>query len=426
MWRVQTEGYTEGTGQLVGIVSRDAGFLDSPDVEWISGGVNTKGPNAVALGRHGNFFHWGFAASPTYLTEEAKLVFVNALHYIARFDGETPVARKQQGVLVRSDVESMIESISDEGYARTLAMYAEIREDDAARKAEIRARIEAGEEVSDLDRRIADSPPPRDPGRFDRVRRLIAPDVWSSLGEDPERVARHLRANLPYMHPTGEWYSLAVDEELKRFGVANDDPALLERAVAALAGDGAGLARTLLARYTEQAFESQAEWTAWLAEHEDRLFFSEAAGYKWLVARRALGSEAPVLEPTAQEPAVFAATLRALGGGRHELTVHARILEGWHAYDEVGPGVPYVPLSLELELPNGWVAEGVWTRPDVHVDPTNPRVTLLEGELAYRRVLVAPDAGEAASVVCAVRYQVCDASMCLPPAQERLTAALQR
>ena len=49
MWRVQTEGYTEGTGQPIGVVSRDAGFLDSPDVEWISSGVNSKNSNAVAI-----------------------------------------------------------------------------------------------------------------------------------------------------------------------------------------------------------------------------------------------------------------------------------------------------------------------------------------------------------------------------------------
>ncbi len=69
MWRVQTEGYKDGNGQLIGLVSRDAGFLDSPDTEWISSGVNSKGPNAIAIGRHANFFHWGFAASPTFMTE---------------------------------------------------------------------------------------------------------------------------------------------------------------------------------------------------------------------------------------------------------------------------------------------------------------------------------------------------------------------
>src|SRR5262252_9350531 len=44
----------------VGMVSDPYGFEDTPDAEWISSGVNSKGPNSVALGRVGNFFHWGF------------------------------------------------------------------------------------------------------------------------------------------------------------------------------------------------------------------------------------------------------------------------------------------------------------------------------------------------------------------------------
>ncbi len=107
MWRVQTEGYQDGSRQLIGLVSDFNGFLDSPDTEVLSSGVNTKGPSSVAIGRHGNFLQWGFAASPTWMTDEAKLVFVNAIHYIAKFDGQAPVARKVRGSLPRSSMRSI-------------------------------------------------------------------------------------------------------------------------------------------------------------------------------------------------------------------------------------------------------------------------------------------------------------------------------
>jgi hypothetical protein len=94
MWRVQTQGYMTTPDFRVGMVCRPWGFTDSPDTEVISGGVSLKSPDAIAIGRHGNFFHWGFAASPDYMTEEAKVVFANAVHYIAKLNGEKVIARK--------------------------------------------------------------------------------------------------------------------------------------------------------------------------------------------------------------------------------------------------------------------------------------------------------------------------------------------
>ena len=85
MWRVQKEGYMSKRGIRVGMVSRPGGFEDSPEAEIISGGVSGKTWDAVAIGRHGNFLHWGFAASPDDMTEEARDVFANAcLLYTSR------------------------------------------------------------------------------------------------------------------------------------------------------------------------------------------------------------------------------------------------------------------------------------------------------------------------------------------------------
>src|SRR4051812_20115442 len=53
VWKVQTRRFTDLDP---GLVSDPIGFEDSPDAEAISSGLNGKGPDSVALGRHGNFF----------------------------------------------------------------------------------------------------------------------------------------------------------------------------------------------------------------------------------------------------------------------------------------------------------------------------------------------------------------------------------
>ena len=51
MWRVQTEGYTEGTDQLIGLVSQGKQYEDSPDAEWIAGGGELEHATLVRSGR---------------------------------------------------------------------------------------------------------------------------------------------------------------------------------------------------------------------------------------------------------------------------------------------------------------------------------------------------------------------------------------
>ena len=60
-WRVQ--GGKSAKTVDVGLVADPLGFEDSPDAEWISSGINSKGPRSVALGRHGNMFLWAFPAT---------------------------------------------------------------------------------------------------------------------------------------------------------------------------------------------------------------------------------------------------------------------------------------------------------------------------------------------------------------------------
>jgi hypothetical protein len=419
MWRVQTEGYLEGKGQLVGVVSRDTGFLDSPDTEWISGGVNSKGPNAVAIGRHGNFFHWGFAASPKYMTEEGKLVLVNALHYIARFDGQTPMVRKRQGDSPRAYVEQALDSISDEAYAETLARYAKMRVDDAERREEVQARINAGEEVSEMDQRRLTYPEIEDPGRMDRIERYLPAEFFAQNKDNPIAITAFVNENLPYYRPSG-WYEMEVDEELKSFGIGSNDPQLIARLVEARRAKDSELAQTLLVRYTSESFTTAEGWATWFLVNSDRMFFTESGGYKWMVNTL---NESP-LRANPKNPLATRLTREPIkaGGknGHYRFTLSVDILAGWHAYDQVPAGSPFIPITLKLELPKGAEQVTEWTRPASYPDRDNPDLTVYEGTLEFTCEVAPGQAEDLHGYQCSIKYQVCDMNMCLPPATKTI------
>ena len=425
MWRVQTEGYGDGSKQLIGLVSGYHGFLDSPDTEILSSGVNTKGPNSVAIGRHGNFLQWGFAASPTYMTDEAKLVFVNAIHYIAGFDGQAPVTRKVRGSMPRSAMRSILDSITEEAYARAVSAYEEFREEDVTRREEVQARIDAGEEVSEGDRRYLTYPTPETPGRFDNIGRFLTDELKAEIGEDQEAIHAHFEESWAYLYYSAP-YLLAVDEDLQRLGLPNNELRMLDHAVAALAAEGepSAVGLRLLRRYTEELFDSAEDWSAWLAENRDRLFFTEAGGYKWLVDRPRAKRAEPreELMPTAFDPIDAVLEVETLGEGKLALTVRVEVFPGWHTYAFAPPTSAYRPMTLALKLPDGLARVGAWERPPSRPDPKNPELRLLEGAFSFRcEVEGSAKSGE---IVCKVGYQVCDERKCLPPAVDALTAAL--
>ena len=450
MWRVQTEGYTEGNDQLIGLVSRDAGFLDSPDTEWISSGVNSKNPEAVAIGRHGNFFLWGFAASPTFLTEEAKLVFVNAVHYIKRFDHQAPIARKRQGTSLRSSVMFAIDSISDEGYGRRLQAHNRFVAADSKRNDKVRARIAAGEKVSKFERQMLDRAAPKPPGRFQYVRRYFTDEQWQKVADDRDAIRADLLAKLPFLRPQG-WYEMVVDEDLVKLGVGNNDIAMLDKAIKTwAAGDNEQVMRELLMRYTDQSFATVGEWRNWLASNRARLFYTEAGGFKWLVntlgdataatgdrhtaKRPAIGAAveklagpsqlaavAPMAVPTAQNPVAARLRIEAQADGSHAVVVDVTIFAGWHAYDALPAGSPYTAMVPTLVLPKGMQRVGEWARPSGDAYHADPNVTVYEGKLSFRCTVRGGTAKDLQKVVCELGYQVCDESMCQAPTTIELT-----
>ncbi len=98
VWRVDTVDYSSDKTLQPGTVANDYGFADSPDAEVISGGINHKGPGAVAMGRHAAFLLWGFAAEPSRMTPSGQHAFLNSICYVQQFDHEPMlVQRKASG-----------------------------------------------------------------------------------------------------------------------------------------------------------------------------------------------------------------------------------------------------------------------------------------------------------------------------------------
>lgn len=224
MWRVQSK--LKATNY--GLVSDPYGFEDSPDCEWISGGVNSKGPRSAALARQGNWFLWGFCADPTEMTEEAQRVFVNTLVYMQRFDGRAPLFRREA-----SGREWALQ------YATSLP------------------KAYAARSFSD--------------------------ELLAAGESDKDRVMAILEENIEVLRQ--EKRKFVIDEEVRSLGLSNRDPALLERCIAMLESDGdqADLARKLLDRYTTEAFESAEEWRDWFGKNRSRIYFTDTGGYVFRV-----------------------------------------------------------------------------------------------------------------------------------------------
>ena len=287
MWRVQTEGYTDGHGFPVGMVSHGHGFVEAGDSEVMASGVNTKLSNAVALGRHGNFFHWGFAAAPDEMTDEAKHVFVNAIHYIARFDGDRPYTRRQRGAFTRNlalDVSYRASKSEDsyQGYVDFLRTIEKQEEEFLLHKRETGQKLTISEQRI-LEREI--EIPTREEFLRQRILGRLAPEVVERFGTDLGKYLDYYEANEEYLVPGSQRLSYVVDVDAASLALSNRDPVILDVAIGLLEQDGENaLARRVLDRYTDESFDTASEWRNWFEASADRLYFAEVNGHRFEVA----------------------------------------------------------------------------------------------------------------------------------------------
>jgi hypothetical protein len=381
VWKVQTKKFPEIDP---GLVSDPYGFGDSPDAEVISSGLNHKGPNSVALARHGNYFLWGFSASPTDMTPEARKCFINAVCYIKKFDGQKPFVR-----------------VSNSGRERVLVYAGYMQQ-------------------------YAD---------HDFVKDLIPEDVRRRFGRDPAQYTTYYNQNLEFLVPSGNGF--AVDEDVEKLGLSNRKLELLDKCVALLErGEQSELALRILKRYTTEHFTDAKQWRSWLDENRARLFFTDAGGFKFLVAPKSLiGSlhragadrtaSETALQPDAENPVVATAELSPATshpGESSQIIIRVKTAPGWHIYAAQGSNGPGVATTLKLRLPEALEADGDWSFPEP-ISGSDKQM-IYQGTLEFRRKLrIRPDAAAGpVSTTCELGYQACDAFSCRPPTKLELVA----
>jgi len=437
MWRVQTKGYQTDKGFRVGMVARPWGFEDSPDAEYISGGVSAKGLDAVALGRHGNFFGWGFAASPEYLTTEAQTVLANAICYIAGFDGQGLIARKYDDRLATKDQVATFKFMATEkSYSDMIAGNRRHNERMAGLKKEAEAKQARGEKLNQMEQVGLQYRPAREQTREEFMRSRFR-ELYPRFGTDEAAYARYYDENLGYFRRDENSFGLVLDEDAKSLGIANSDHRLLAKCVELWEKDqDVDRARRVLERYTLLDYSTAREWRAWYENNKSRLFFTQSGGFVFMVNSRDPAVEGndyshrearayrAVTTPATDDlnPVAIKAGLVDRGNGRKEVVLKVSIHPGYHIYAHVASGEAFIPTKVAVALPSGYAAAGELRLPASR--PMTPSTTIYTDELVFAQEISGQGTGEA---VVKLTYQCCDARICFPPVEQefrvRLTGA---
>jgi hypothetical protein len=380
VWHVQTKSFETDKEVDAGLVSMGDGFTDSPDAEYISGGINHKTPTAVAIGRHGPFFLWGFSALPKDMTESGRRAFLNSVVYAAKFD-RTPLL--------------------------------------------VRLNMSSRDRVPWMIGFIANG--------VSSVTRHFPADIVKRLGTDAAKYTAWYDENRPYMY-SRKRFDHEVDEDAKALGIPNSDPRLLDACVAALdRGPDAARAERLLRRYTGEAFATPAEWRAWLAASRADLFFSDVGGYRFFskagpdAGHRRAVTAAAADDQKEDNPVALSAVVRpasATVGDTVTVAVRMKIAPGWHTYATAGKGGSAVATRVEDVLPVGAKSAGAWRLPKglPHEDGSEHYT----GDVVFLRTvtLEATQPGPV-EIPVTVSFQTCDQERCLPPESRKLTVRLE-
>lgn len=431
MWQVQTKGYITDKGFRVGMVSRPWGFEDSPDAEYISSGVCAKTLDAVAIGRHGNFLHWGFSASPKYMTEEAKTVFANAVVYISQFAGQAPIARKF------NDRIATREYLKEKKFLCTRSSWEERLKSDEKwvkgmleEQKQVKEKQARGEELNDREKDMLNFQPQPPFSYENYLKRYQDEDMFEKFGTDEKAYIAYYDENRDYFYGGVGSYELTVDEDVKSLGIPNNDLRLLDKAITLWEkGTDVEKARRILTRYTLCRFETPAEWRAWYKANKSRLFFTESGGWLFMVNTRDAGvpgndysvrdAEEEMAEAGASKatdasvaginaktddknPVLLAAGVAVAADGSKEVVIRMKIHPGYHTYAAVAKVDPFIATTVNIELPKGYEKAGELQRPSFKA-LNQAGTTIYEGEVVFRQKIKGSGAGQ---VKCIVGYKI--------------------
>lgn len=428
MWRVQTLDYENTPTFRVGMISRPWGYTDSPETEVITGGVSAKSPDAVGIGRHGNFFHWGFSASPKYMTDQAKTVFVNAVVYTSKLKGEKLIARKYYQYLTKESIASKSAYVTEESYHEYIASLKKANEQTREYIKGLKEKEAKGEKLTESEKMYVNMPV-RDelPTREQFLKQAMGAD-YEAFKDDVKSYQKYLKDNTPYFI-ANEDYGYDLDEDAKDLKIANTDKKLLDKAISLLEkGTDIEKARRILDRYTNCVFETPEQWREWYNKNKDKLFFSQSGGWKWLVDTKDAAEPAnnydaksiynaaksvELPQTTDNEPVAAEAILCKLPGGRQCVVIKVNIREGYHIYSPLVNSGAFVPTTINISYPDGYITEEMQYPATVMSASGTPEY---RGEIIFAQPVYGTD-GEKIEVT--LQYQCCDPSICFPPAEKK-------
>lgn len=430
MWRVQNYDIGDGSTDIrVGMVSRPGGYEDSPEAEYISSGECQKSPDAVAIGRHGNWLHWGFAASPKNLTDNAKQVLANAIVYISKFANQTPIARKYDDrICTRSHAKDQRQFVSRESYEQKQLSMKAFAEQAKKLQEEAIAKQKKSEKLTQIDQfylNYQESPEQS----YDEYLQQIDQKLYKLYGTDIDKYIQYYDDNYDYFYADG--YNLLIDESAKKLGIANNNKEILNKAIEVLEGNSKEISRDeakgLLKRYTLVYFANPSQWRKWYNDNCNNMFFSESAGWVYLInsrepgvndylgkTKRDIADGVKRGETNDDSPVAVTYSTTFMKDGYWLLTVKFAIQNGYHIYSNVASVDPYIATKVEVKYPEGCSAAGTMTS-------TAPQFFNQSGTTVYSNEAVyqIPFNGKYGDKIeLTVDYQCCDSSICFPPANK--------
>lgn len=439
MWKVQKRDYNTNKSYKVGMVTRPWGYLDSPDAEIISGGESAKCYNAISIGRHANFLHWGFASSPADMTDEAKPVFLNAVVYISKFKGHHIIARKlNEGISTRSTVNELKYDLSKGNYEDYKAMIERINKESKHMADSLKAKEAAGDSLTQMDKIYIQMGSREEaiPSYADYVKER-ADDLFDKFGTDGDAYEKYYTENLPYFYGSLKDYGVELDEDAKSLGIANNDKRILDKAISLWENNqDVEKAKRILYRYTLLRYDNAKQWRQWYNKYQSKLFFTESGGWLWLVNDldpKTPGNDysvlkynevdekalAPVKDKATKEDPVAISTGVLTSGNEGELVIRMKIYPGYHIYSVVSDQDPYIETKYELQAEGGAKLVGELQKPAGTLMAGSKSI-IYEGEQVLRQKFT----GKHGVITVTITYQACDAHACLMPKTKTLKIEL--
>jgi hypothetical protein len=428
MWKVVKQNFPANEHYIIGMVAHGEGFNDSPDAEAISGGVCLKNAEAVALGRQGNYFMWGFSGSPDYMTDEAKDVFVNVVCYIKKFDRMPAIMKKVQ-ITTREGIDELMYRLDNDVYEKAIISRREGNARMLKMQQELKDRKAKGEDIGRGNEMFLKMPVTNGTQSFeDYVKGFAGDELFEKYGTDTRLYHKYYQDNYEYFYPA-DTYSLQLDTDAQKLGISNRKVEILEKCIRMLEKNAdAALAQRVLERYTTEKFTKTTEWRSWFDKNKANLFYTEAGGFKFMVnsyknvpvvnkpETPATTGAAAVAVPTIADPVVVTAQLiEGSKPGKKEIVIAAAILKGWHIYAYVPSDSPFIQTQTILQLPQGKGDNAEWQSSAGIPYPGSDGMFVYEDKVNFKTEVDVSALKPGSVINCGLYYQVCDKNKCFPP-----------